>query len=438
MGRPLDRAYGRVSLTVGVMRPLTAVLFGVSILLLGGAVAFGAGFFGGGTSSTDAGLDPLWVSDTGRESLGNHHAVAAGRVDGRGVVFVPISGRADTTQCDLVAFDATNGKRLWNYPIPPANCTIHAVADPTIGDYDGDGTTEVFAATTEQAVLGFDATTGEPVFRHNLTSYGYTQPLVTDLIGDQEQEVIVVDVKGTVFVLGSNGSTVWRRQLGAYTWGQPAVADFDGDGGNELVVGLGGSGGLYLLEADGAVQWNRTKAINSSITWMSTGQADDDPAVEIVIATVGGKVTVVDGKTGAVQWQRDFGSFAAVHAFGDGDGDSEPEIYAVARDGMLRSLRAADGETEWETTLTTEDVQMTPPPSLGDVDGDGRPELVAVTNTGVVALVDPRTGEVIDSYRRDVPIWVHPTLADIDADDVPEVFITYGDARVVALSGAGR
>lgn len=71
---------------------------------------------------------------------------------------------------------------------------------------------------------------------------------------------------------------------------------------------------------------------------------------------------------------------------------------------------------------------------MGDVDGGGRPELVAVTNDGVVSVVDPRTSEVLDSYAREVPIYVHPTLADSDGDDPQEAFVVYGDGRMVALS----
>ena len=419
------------------MRTITVLAIGSVVVILGSVVFFGFAIGDGILRSDGGSLTELWVSDTARESLGNHHAAAADRVQGQGMVFVPISGRANTTECDLVALNGTTGARQWNYPIPAANCTIHSVADPTVADYDSDGVKEVFAATTEQAVIGFHPLTGEVEFRQNLTSYGYTRPLVTDLTGDGANEVIVVDVRGTVFVFRPNGTAVWTKQLSSYTWGQPTAADFDGDGSAELVVGLGGNGSLYMFEQGGSIRWRRTNPFGSSITWMTTGQADDDPGVEVVAATTDGIVALVDGRTGQVQWQRDFGEYAAVHAFGDGDGDGKPEVYAVARDGKLRSLAANDGTVEWTTTLTTEDVQMTPPPSMGDIDGDGNPELVVVTNNGIVSLVDPQSGEIVDSYERDVSIWVHPTLADIDGDGVAEIFVTYGDGRVVAFSGNG-
>lgn len=404
-----------------------AVLVGLAVVVL---LAYAGGLGTGGS------LEERWVSDTARDRAVNHHGPAAGTADGRGVVYAPISGESGTDGCALVALDGADGSRRWGYPIPPANCTIHSVADPTVADYDDDGVAEVFVATTERAVLGLDPRDGAVEFRHALTAYGYTRPLVTDLTGDKRPEVVAVDVQGAVFVLRQNGTVAWSRQYATYTWGQPAVADFDGDGDRELVVGFGGSGELVLFERNGTVAWNRSSP-GGSITWLATGQADADAATEVVVATSDGVVAVLDGRDGAVQWRRDLGTLAAVHAVGDGDGDGDPEVYAVAGDAVLRSFAGADGAVEWTTTLTTEQVQMTPPPSLGDVDGDGREELVAVTNNGIVSVVDPGSGDVVDSYRREVPIWVHPTIADVTGDGTSEVLVMYGDGRVVSLSYSG-
>jgi outer membrane protein assembly factor BamB len=387
----------------------------------------------GFTSVADSGgsLSVRWVSNTETAILGNHHAPAAGRIAGTGIVFAPISGAGGTHQCRLVAMNADTGTVRWQYQVPPANCTLHSVADPVLADFDGDSMKEVIATTTEEVVVAFDPLTGEREFRHNLTDYGYTQPIVTDLIGDETTELVVVDFRGTVFVFRPNGTTVWKKTLASQTEAQPAVGDFDADGAKEIAVATGKR--LVLVERNGTVAWNRTKPFDTSITWMTTGQADDDPPLEIVAATFGGTVIVLDG-TGTVQWQKDLGTLAAVHAFGDGDGDGTPEVYAVAQDGVLRSFNATSGRVEWTTQLTTAEVQMTPPPSMGDIDGDGNPELVAVTNNGIVSVVDPKSGDILASSKRDVPIYVHPTIANTDADDDAEVYVIYADGRVVALS----
>lgn len=411
------------------MRPRTVVAALVVVGLLAVGAFFALGGLGGGAE-----LTVEWVSDTGRDVQTNHHEAATARVDGEGFVYAPISGRAETDECALVALHADDGSTAWSKQIPPDRCILHAIADPATGDIDGDGSPEVFAATTERRVSGFDARTGDRMFSYNLTAYGYTGPLVTDFLGDEAPEVVVVDARGTVAVVHRNGTAAWTRQLDAYTWGQPAIEDFDADGDRELAVGIAGNGTLYLFEQDGSIAWQRDTPLGSSIGWQTTGQLDDDAAVEIVVATNDGRVVAFDGREGRVEWRQDFGELAAVHALGDGDDDGDVEVYATAEDGVLRSLDGRSGDVEWTTTLTTADVQMTPPPSLGDVDGDGTPELVAPTNDGMVKLVDPANGDVQATYSRDVVIYTHPTLADTDGDGTPEIYVVYSDGRVVKLS----
>lgn len=407
-------------------RTVVAVVLLVSVLAGTAFVGYESLVGSGGT------LDERWVSNTSTSILGNHHAPAAGTVDGTGMVFAPVSESGATSRCRLVALTAADATPQWRYRVPPANCTIHSVADPTLDDFDDDGTNEVVATTTEDVVAAFDAETGRQEFEYDLTDYGYTQPVVADVTGDGANEIVVVDFRGTAFVLRPDGTAVWTRNLTAKTEAQPAVADFTGDGESELAVGAGKS--VVLLDRNGAVSWNRSKPFDSSITWMTTGQADDDGAVEIVAATFGGEVVALDGERGTVEWHRDLGELAAVHAFGDGDGDGTAEVYAVAKDGKLRSIDASDGDIEWTTQLTAEDVPMTPPPSMGDIDGDGDPELVAVTNDGIVSVVDPDSGNVRASYERNVPIYVHPTIANTDDNRTAELYAIYGDGRVVAFS----
>lgn len=405
-----------------------AILFVLAAALV--AAAFGLGFVG--SAGDDLSLSSTWVSETGRDVDANHHAPAVDTVDGEPMVFAPVSGRRGTQECGLYAFSA-NGSREWSSQVAPANCTIHSVADPATADFDADGELEVLTATTEQQAVALDARSGEVERRIELSSYGYTRPVVADLVGDDTPETIVVDAFGTVSVFRPDGTTVWSKQLETYTWGQPAVVDADGDGTSELVVGIGGEGALLVFEGDGSLAWRRTTGLPGGVTWMATGQGDEDPATEIVTGTSGGAVVLVDGANGAIQWEHDFGRFAAVHAFGDGDQDGTTEVYATARDGTLRAIDASTGTVEWTTQLTTGEVQMMPPPALGDVDGDGAPDLVAVSNDGVVAVVDPATGDIRAQYEREAAIFTHPTLADLDGDEENEILVMYGDGRVVVL-----
>jgi len=413
------------------MRRRTIASLSVVLLVTAGLVVAGVAL----DRETGTDMTVTWVSDTGRAVGGNHHAPAAGRVNGTGIVYAPVSGRSGSGDCALVALAGSDGSERWAHPIPPANCTIHSVADPALADVDDDGIREVIAATTEGTVTAFHPTGGDAEFRANLTSYGYTKPVVADLVGEERREILVVDARGTVSVFRPDGEQAWSRQFGTYTWGQPAVADLDGDGDPEIAVGLGGAGELRTFEANGSRAWKRPRSVAGSITWMTTGRLDDDAAIEVVVATTEGVVAAFDGATGEREWTREFGSAAAVRAVGDGDG--RPKVYAVAGDGTLRSLFGGSGETEWETTLTAGDVQMMPPPVLGDLDGDDDRELLAVTNDGIVSVVDPESGAVRATYEREASIFSRPTLADVDGDGDAEGFVMYGDGRVVAFDFGG-
>lgn len=375
-------------------------------------------------------LSPTWVSAPPAGAGGNHHQPAVGSVDGRTYVFAPISGTQVGPTCRLAALDADTGEVVWRHQVPPENCTVHAVADPSFTERNG--RPALLITTTQNALFDLDPTSGDVRDRYDLDSYGYTPPMTVDLTPDDGEELLVVDARGTVQVIGADGRVVWREALGAYVWGTPAVGDLSGGGDPQVALGTS-DGRLVVLDATGATVRQVDRPFESAITWLTSGQLDDDPARELVAATAGGQVVAVDGATGAVEWRRSFGSFAAVGAVGDGQGDGSTEVYAAAADGVVRALDGETGETEWERTVASSEVQMMPPPAFGDITGDGTEELVVASNDGRVAALDPASGRVLADYDRDGEIFVAPTLAAVDDDRGLEVVVIYVDGTVVRL-----
>lgn len=405
------------------MKPGTAI--GVLALLF---VLIAVGVLGASQVLGSGGtLTELWVSDTARDTTGNHHAPTITTVDNETIVIAPVNAPRDEGNCSLVAFNLELEER-WQATVPYEDCNIHAFGDPIVADLDDDGSDEVLVATTEEVVHAYDVQTGQEELTRELAGWGYAAPVATDFTPADGRELIVADLSGGVFVFDSTGEPLWSKNFGNIV-APVFVDDFDADSIDELVVGEGGN--VTIVAPNGTVV--RQTPVGGSVGWLTVGHADDDEAVEVVAATTNGRVVAVDGATGEVEWTRQFSDLAAVYAFGDGDGDGQAEVYAVAEDGELRAIAANDGTVEWTTTLTTENVQMTPPPALGDLTGDGDYELVAVSQDGVVSVVNPDSGEIIDSYERNVPIWMRPTLADLNGDGALEILIVYGDGRVVAL-----
>jgi len=436
--------------TVVALLAVLAGLAGVALV----AFAGGPGVVGL-ADSPDTTLSAAWVSDTGRSVSANHHAPAVDERDG--VVYAPVSDDGGTEgRCSLYALDARDGGVRWEYPVPAESCFIHSVADPTVADYDGDGTREVLAATTEHELAAFDAA-GAKEFAHPLADYGYTEPVLADLAPTPGRELAVVDTTGTVHVVSPDGATansgdgagedgdgadedgdapaagrtLWTHPLDAYVWARPVVADHDADGAPELLVG-DRSGNVTLFAGDGSVEWRATDV--GAVSWGTAGDVDDDPATEAFLATIDGDVVALDGRDGTVEWRTPVGAFASVRALTDGDGDGTTEVYAATKSGTVLAMNAADGTVEWRTTVTPESVQMMPPPVAGDLDGDGSPELVVAANDGSVTVLDPASGDVRATYARDVKVFAHPETADLDGDGDEEVLVLYADGRVVALS----
>ena len=406
------------------MRTATVMLVVLFFALLAGVGIYGV------TQVADSGgtLTEQWVSDTARDAIGNHHAPTATTIDNETVVIAPVNAPQKVGDCALVTFNMELEEQ-WRATVPSEACNIHAFGDPTVADLNGDGNDQVFVATTEELVHAYDLESGQEQFSRDLAGWGYAAPVITNFTPSDGRELIVADLSGGVSVFDSTGSPLWSRNFSSI-YAPPFVKDFDADGTDELVIGEGKN--VTIIQGNGTI--DRQTSVGGSVLWMTIGQADTDDAIEIVAATNNGRVIAVDGQTGDVEWRQQFDRLAAVYAFGDGDGDGQAEVYAVAKDGKVRAITASTGEIEWTTTLTTEDVQMTPPPALDDLDGDGDPELVAVSQDGTVSVVNPNSGEIVDSYQRDVPIWMRPTLADLNDDGTQEILVTYGDGRVVALS----
>lgn len=375
-------------------------------------------------------LTTTWISGPSEGAGGNHHGPAVGVVDGRALVFAPVSGPSHGPACRLVALDATSGETVWHHQVPRADCTVHAVGDPTVAEWNG--RQAVLVATTENTLFDLDPATGDVRERYPLTSYGYAPPQVVDLVPGSETELLIADARGTVRLIGANGSVIWQTRLGAYVWAQPIVGDLAGDGETRLALGTS-DGRLLVMAGNGTRIRERTALIDGSITWLTSGQLDDDPATELVLGTARGQVVAIDGGTGTVEWTRSLGTFAAVRAIGDADGDGANEVYATAADGVVRSLEGDTGRTIWEREVATRDVQMMPPPALGDVTGDAVEELVVASNDGRVVALEAASGTQVAAYHRDDSIFETPTLADVDGDDRLEIIVIYADGAVVRL-----
>jgi len=288
-------------------------------------------------------------------------------------------------------------------------------AGVALGDVDADGTPEIVTLSTDLRVLAVRPD-GSLKWATEPTSglfspYGY--PALADLDADGSAEVVV-------------GRGIWNadgsfRASGAYGQGGPysisAVADLDVDGVQEVVVGNAAYG------PDGAARW-----YNASVPdgWTAVGDFDGDSLGEVAVVGSGG-VWLLD-TDGALRW----GPVAVPGGGGgpptvaDFDGDGLPEIGVAGLSGYM--VVDTDGAVLW-TQPTTDASSAQTGSSVFDFEGDGSSEAVYADEL-VLWGYDGATGAPVlrDEGHSSWTLFEYPVVADVDADGEAELLVASNDS----------
>jgi hypothetical protein len=247
-------------------------------------------------------------------------------------------------------------------------------------------------------------------------------------------EIVSSDVRANVVVADRDG-VVWRDSVEGTAYPAPIVADVAGSDDPEVVIVT--SQRVVAFDTTGNRVWE------SDVGGWTASIAPDASTLY-----VGGSSTVyaVDGPTGDVDWDHSVDGRPTVGAVVEADASSaersDPEqqsddrslVYVGRNGGTVLVLDADTGELVGESERLVDSARQTPAPVVGDLTGDGDREIVVVTNDGLVAVLDAETRAVQARYPTGVPIWVPVTLVDLDGDRDSEILVRLGDGRVLALS----
>ncbi|MCK4342011.1 MAG: hypothetical protein KAY37_09850 [Phycisphaerae bacterium] len=310
-----------------------------------------------------------------------------------------------------------------NWPIKLGG-KIFAAA--TVADVDFNGTMEIFVGGLDGKVYGF---------YHDGTEMFDLDNDPTTVSGFAETE--------------STGGV----------WGAPSIGDLDRDGSPDVVAtSRGNEHKVYAWrtfdgDGDGAPDplpgWPVYLGADSgkSLCSPALGDVDGDGWLEVVFTTEcgGGMVHVIDGRgfeelgwpqTGLGNWTY------ATPALGDLDGQLEPELPEIIVGGRSGSIYAwhADGSFVPGWPVATGG-QIDSSPALGDIDGDHLLEIIQNTHNGFLYAFEADGSEVLGwvggkSYAAHDGLLASPALADIDGDNLPEVFLATDDG-VAAWSPDG-
>jgi hypothetical protein len=282
-------------------------------------------------------------------------------------------------------------------------------ASPVIGDLDGDGDLEIVAYDRSGVVYAWHhdgtelrdgdanpATNGPFFVTKNPGTWHFSTPALADVDADGVVELIVCSPADSIYCLNVDGSRVpgWPvpvADAGATITASPAVGDIDGDGNMEVIV-PSSSGRIYGLNHDGTSMAGWPKWV-----YMNTSTIAPSPALA------------------------------------DLDGDGLLEVVIAGLDGKCYVFRhngaAYPGWPQPYTSLSSGRTESSP--VIADIDGDRSLDIILACEEGRLNAWRSN-GQTIAGF----PIETHaflrgtPVLHDIDRDGDVELITSCWNTNI--------
>lgn len=194
---------------------------------------------GGGEHTAGHGDNALIALD-GRTGEEVWRAETGGGVDSAATISRLPSGRVvafcgTLASAKVMAVDVATGRPLWSHQFGPSELCDHSIHDPQ--QPAGDRQCRLKGSVS--------------YFTGDATCRSYTTPLVLDLDGDGNHEVVAGSNNGSLVVLDAEtGKLRFAENTGAMVRGSFVIDDIDNDGRSELCVPCGDAIRIYRVPAN--------------------------------------------------------------------------------------------------------------------------------------------------------------------------------------------
>lgn len=357
------------------------------------------------------------------------------------------------SQSALVVLSGDDGRELWSR----TDLNLSHFTSIAVGDLDNDAIAELVVVRGYRQELIALENNGTIKWRRALDGPGipvplippppfvYDQPVIANLEGDNEAEVIL----GREAFRGLNGEQLWEGEFdaGGSNGGKPLTAPLlkaNGIGSIAADVNLDGIleviAGRTLYDFEGRTLWHRgdinpipgEDAVHTLINTSglnAVGNFDLDDFAEIVLSS-GTELWLLDHQGQTVwgpKFAPDFGELGAP-SVADLDSDGLPEIMISSNERL--TIFESDGTVKW--TAEIHDQSGVTSATIFDFENDGLYEVVHMDEEDF-RIYDALTGTLLYETRNtSVTVFEYPVIADVDGDKQADIVLNGYDDDFVA------
>jgi len=288
-------------------------------------------------------------------------------------------------------------------------------------------------------------------------SYVYPQPIVANIVGDSDKEIIISSDPGHLNAVSSKGELIWTIQFSDVISTSPTISDVNEDGKVEIIFGSW-NGLLYSLNTKGEINW---RFATSSIGIRGNGRINSNAIVDDIDGD-GEKEIIFGGDNhciiclssdGELKWYYQLEgdetpmSILSTPTICDIDNDGIKEIIIGSDYKYLYVINAFKSENQnviksqpslrWRFEIPSEYLAITATPVVYDLNNDNYLEILIGTRDSFLYCLDVN-GNVIWKFQTGREINIPCSVADLDNDGNPEIILGSYDKHIYVLDSRGK
>jgi len=178
---------------------------------------------------------------------------------------------------------------------------------PAIGDVDGDGKNELIVSTGDELCI-INIEDGSIYWTFEMEPESVVTPsflAIGDIDNDTIPEIIVTNSFYVYAIDGVNKTVIWRYSLGAQVETPPVIYDVDGDSQREIIIATS-SGNLIFLDNDGYELSNISVGFRIGFNGPAVADIDEDGIAEIIVGSSYDPKMVATNIFGEILWEISF------------------------------------------------------------------------------------------------------------------------------------